>query len=139
MMTLSINARASEKKLASLEELRWKHRVILIFAREPHRSNALANLNEFEAEIEDRGIAWFVLDDSALHTNYDGNLENKLHKDLVAGYFTPLPTETAVRLIGKDGNVKSRSIDLDLEAMFGQIDRMPMRRAEMRSGNNGPG
>jgi hypothetical protein len=28
--------------------------------------------------------------------------------------------------------LKSRSTNLDLEATFGVIDRMPMRRAEMR-------
>lgn len=37
-----------------------------------------------------------------------------------------------VLLIGKDGGVKSRSSDLDLEATFGLIDQMPMRREEIR-------
>ena len=133
MVTLNIDAQASEEKPASLEDLRWKHRVILIFAREPSLSNALSNLDELKAEIEERDIAWFVLGDNTLHTNYDGELEDQLREELMASYFTPVPTETAVRLIGKDGTLKSSSIDLDLEATFGLIDRMPMRRAEMRS------
>jgi hypothetical protein len=137
MVTLNINAQASEEGPASLEDLRWKHRVILIFAREPYLSNALSNLDELKAEIEERDIAWFVLDDNTLHTNYDGKLDDQLREKLMDSYFTPVPTETAVRLIGKDGTLKSSSIDLNLEATFGLIDRMPMRREEMRSRSDG--
>ena len=137
MVTLNINAQASEERPASLEDLRWKHRVILIFAREPYLSNALSNLDELKAEIEERDIAWFVLGDNMLHTNYDGELDDQLREELMDSYFTPVPTETAVRLIGKDGTLKSSSIDLNLEATFGLIDRMPMRREEMRSRSDG--
>jgi len=133
MMTVNVNAQASKEKPASLEDFHWKYRVILIFAREPYMSNALSNLSELEKEIEERDIAWFVLDENTLHTNYGGKLEDQLREELMDSYFTPVPDETAVRLIGKDGTLKSRSIDLNLEATFGLIDRMPMRRAEMRT------
>ncbi|MBT8145472.1 MAG: DUF4174 domain-containing protein [Gammaproteobacteria bacterium] len=138
MMTVNFNAQAAEDELAGLQDLRWKYRVILIFAREPYISNALQNLDDFKAEIEARDIAWFVLGESTLDTNYDGKLDDQLREALMDSYFTPMPAETAVRLIGKDGTVKSRSIDLDLEATFGLIDQMPMRRAEMRSGSDDP-
>jgi hypothetical protein len=39
----------------------------------------------------------------------------------------------AMLLIGKDGGVKSREPSLDLDAIFGRIDAMPMRIREMRS------
>ncbi len=132
MMTINVNAQAPEGKLAGLEALRWQYRVILVLAHEPHMSNALANLAELEAEIEERDIAWFVLGGDTLHTNYAGTLDKKLRETLMDSYFTPVPAETAVLLVGKDGTVKSRSTDLDLEATFGLIDRMPMRREEMR-------
>jgi hypothetical protein len=132
MVSLNINTRASEEKQAGLEDLRWKYRVILIFAREPYFSNALSNLDEFKAEIEERDIAWFVLDDNSLHTNYVGKLDDQLREELMGSYFKPVPSETAVLLLGKDGAIKSRSTDLDLETTFGLIDQMPMRRAEMR-------
>ncbi|NNK97685.1 MAG: DUF4174 domain-containing protein [Xanthomonadales bacterium] len=138
MMTVNFNAQAAEDELAGLQDLRWKYRVVLIFAREPYISNALQNLDDFKAEIEARDIAWFVLGESTLDTNYDGKLDDQLREALMDSYFTPMPAETAVRLIGKDGTVKSRSIDLDLEATFGLIDQMPMRRAEMRSGSDDP-
>jgi len=132
MMMVNVNTQASEERPAGLQDLRWKYRVILIFANEPYLSNALTNLDEFKTEIEDRDIAWFVLGEDSLHTNYDGRLEDKLREALMDSYFTPVPAETAVRLIGKDGTVKSRSTNLDLEMTFGLIDQMPMRRAEVR-------
>ena len=138
MMTVNVNAQALEEKLAGLEGLRWQHRVILIFAREPYLSNSLSNLDELKAEIEERDIAWFALGDETLHTNYDGNLDENLREALMDSYFTPVPAETAVRLIGKDGTVKSRSTDLNLEGTFGLIDRMPMRREEMRRKSDDP-
>ena len=137
MMMVNVNARASEERPANLQDLRWNYRVILIFAREPCLSNALNNLAEFETEIEERDIAWFVLGDNTVHTNYDGRLEDTLRDELMDSYFTPMPVETVVRLIGKDGTLKSSSSDLDLEATFGLIDRMPMRRAEMRRKSDG--
>ena len=137
MVTLNINAQAPEEKPAGLEDLRWRYRVILIFAHEPQLSNALSNLDDLKAEIEERDIAWFVLDDNTLHTNYDGKLKHQLREELMASYFTPVPAETAVRLIGKDGTLKSRSIDLDLDATFGLIDQMPMGREEKRRKSDG--
>lgn len=138
-MSLNNNARASEEKLVGLDDLRWTFRVILIFAREPYMSNALNNLDEFKAEIDERDIAWFVLGDDLMHTNYDGEVADELREVLMDTYFRPMPTETAVRLIGKDGTLKECSTDLDLEATFGLIDRMPMRRTEMRSKSDDSG
>lgn len=132
VMTISVNAGALEEKPADLDDLRWKYRVILISAHEPYTSNALANLNELAAEIEERDIAWFVLGDNELRTNYKGKLIDMLREQIVDRYFTPVPIETAVLLIGKDGALKYRSSDLDIEATFGLIDQMPMRREEMR-------
>lgn len=132
VMTVSVNAGALEEKPADLDDLRWKYRVILISAHEPYTSNALANLNELAAEIEERDIAWFVLGDNELRTNYKGKLIDMLREQIVDRYFTPVPIETAVLLIGKDGALKYRSSDLDIEATFGLIDQMPMRREEMR-------
>jgi hypothetical protein len=138
LMAVSFNAGALEEKPAGLDDLRWKYRVILVSALEPYRSSALANLDEFAAQIEERDIAWFVLGDDELHTNLQGELAGMLRQQIVDRYFTPVPTETAVLLIGKDGTIKSRSSDLDLEATFGLIDRMPMRQAEMqRKGSDG--
>jgi len=51
MMMVNVNTQASEERPAGLQDLRWKYRVILIFANEPYLSNALTNLDEFKTEI----------------------------------------------------------------------------------------
>ena len=137
MTTLSDISQAGDNTLVDLDSLRWEYRVILVFAREPQASRAVLNLGDFAAGIEERDIAWFVLDEGTLRSNYEGTLSETLHEQLLNSYFTPAPSDTAVLLIGKDGGVKSRSSDLDLEATFGLIDQMPMRRQEMRRQRDG--
>jgi len=132
MMNASDDTNAGDRTLDDLESLRWQNRVILVYAREPLLGKAIANLEEYAAGIADRDIAWFALDGRALHTNYRGDVAEALQANLLSRYFTPAPADTAVLLIGKDGGVKSRSSDLDLEATFGLIDQMPMRRREMQ-------
>ena len=132
MMTVGESARAADTPLNDLDALRWSHRVILVFAPGPQASRAAANLGDFAAGIEDRDIVWFVLDGDTLRSNYHGTLGDTLPEQLLERYFSPRPAGTSVVLIGKDRGVKSRSADLDLEATFGLIDRMPMRRREMQ-------
>ena len=132
LMILSTDAKALEEQAIDLEDLRWKYRVILVSAHEPHTSKALTNLNELAAEIEERDIAWFVLSDDELHTNYKGKLNHTLREQIIDRYFTTVQNETSVLLVGKDGDLKSHSSDLNLEATFGLIDQMPMRREEIR-------
>lgn len=117
----------------TLADLRWNYRVILVFAPKPLADNAVSNLENHHAEIDERDIAWFVLTEDSLRSNFIGLLETDLRAQLVQRYFSPEPSDTAVVLIGKDGAVKSRTRDLDLEATFGLIDQMPMRLEEMRS------
>jgi hypothetical protein len=138
LMTSSDPAAAQGPGLADLGELRWKYRVILVFASEAEASSAVSNLEALAPGIEERDIAWFVLDGAALHTNHTASLDETLRERILERYFTPAPGDTAVLLIGKDGQVKSRSTDLDLEATFGLIDLMPMRRREMQREGEGP-
>ena len=132
MMTVSDNINASDKNLVGIDSLRWKYRVILVSARDILASNAVSNLEERAGDIEERDIAWFVLGNDALHTNYNGKLDENLREQLLESYFTPEQSDPTVLLIGKDGQIKSRSPDLDLEATFGLIDQMPMRQQEVR-------
>lgn len=61
---------------------------------------------------------WFELGEDTLHTNYDRTLDDKLRKTLMDSYFTPTPGETAVRLIGKDANLKRAHVP-------GASDKLP--------------
>lgn len=129
-----------------LEPLQWKHRVIVI--RLPKTDAAAAKSDEPEVDaktlakllethkgaIVDRDIIWFVAggepETNATNTQAITAILDKL-PDL------PRPEPGAglyAELIGKDGGTKGIQAGyLDLEKLFDQIDRMPMRRAEMRN------
>lgn len=124
---------AMDEVLTNLESLRWKNRVILVYATEVSSAeNAANNLAELAEGVAERDITWFVIQGEELGTNHAGNVDKKLREQLLDAYFDPTPVSTAVILIGKDGGVKSRSSDLDLEATFNLIDQMPMRVQEMQ-------
>lgn len=51
-------------------------------------------------------------------------------------YFNGADETTQVRLVGKDGGVKSKQSKLKRESIFALIDTMPMRRAEMQKSDS---
>lgn len=77
----------------------------------------------------DRDIVWFVLYRQTIKTNYEGQTSSELVDRIQEKY---LLRNHEVILIGKDGGVKERITKLDLERLFNDIDRMPMRQNEMQ-------
>jgi hypothetical protein len=128
-------AGAAGEALTTLESLRWANRIFLVYASAPGTDRAVEQLESFAAEIEDRQIAWFVLGDGRVRTNLEGPMDPAFEQHLKSRYFNPEPNGPVVVLIGKDGEVKSRLPNLDLDRLFAQIDSMPMRRQEMRDAN----
>jgi hypothetical protein len=113
-----------------LEPFEWEHRLILIRGTVDGRSGIKNSLMERRAAIEERHILWFLFAGDLVETNFDGSLPGDFAAKIdQAGYWQDAET---VLLIGKDGGVKARQATLDLEALFRDIDSMPMRRAEMR-------
>lgn len=70
-----------------------------------------------------------VFDESRTLTNYSGPLAPELQANTLETYRIE-PGQ--VILIGKDGGVKSRLDQMDLDVLFSDIDAMPMRRREMQ-------
>ncbi len=137
MMIASTHIPASDRALLGLDDLRWNYRVILVYATDSDWESALASLERLDAEVEDRDIAWFVIDDETMQSNLDGKLEEGLRAQILGRYFTPEPAETTLLLVGKDGTLKSIASGLEFEAAFGLIDQMPMRIEEMRRKSEG--
>jgi hypothetical protein len=121
-------AQASDSALLTeLTSLVWKYRIIVV--DEPqNEANTLALLNQYTAEINDRDIAWFILKEDSVLTNYPGKLAETF---LGRTRETYGPGESKVILIGKDGGIKSRLDRLNLKPIFTEIDAMPMRQYEM--------
>ncbi len=125
-MGVQANETAVLHDLASLE---WKNRIILINASY-NEENYLALLKKKSAEINDRHIIWFIINENEVLTNFEGKLsENFLNNTLMKYGFT----EGRSILIGKDGGIKSQLKFIDLETIFSKIDAMPMRQYEMKN------
>lgn len=116
--------------LESLDPLQWENRILLIHADADATASISEQLQQEKAGLNERHIAWFLINHESVQTNHDRTLSPALRGDLLDSLFES-PDITVV-LIGKDGGVKGTYQNLDLEAVFTRIDGMPMRRAEMR-------
>ncbi|MGD8556653.1 MAG: DUF4174 domain-containing protein [Chromatiales bacterium] len=121
------------KRLENLDILEWTHRIILISVDAEQKPDILQRLERDNADIDERHIAWFLLSDADILSNLDADLSPVLDQVIRKEYFRN--TKTGVVLIGKDGGVKYRDNALDLDEIYGRIDLMPMRRAEMAESN----
>lgn len=114
--------------LTDLGELRWQQRIIVI--NEPEAPQELiARLQDNAEALSERRLAWFLISGNELRSNYVGPVADELRKNILLRLD---PAVNDVILIGLDGGVKTRGDDIDLEALYGTIDSMPMRRSELR-------
>lgn len=128
LLCLSLSAHCTESaELSDLRSLQWHNRIILVNNLQNQHA-ALALFEKNKSEITDRDIIWFVLTGNEAHTNYQGALSEDFIAKTRASY--QIEPEK-IMLIGKDGGVKFLLDRLDLEAIFSEIDAMPMRQNEM--------
>ena len=129
LLCFSLSVQSTEPAtLSDLRLLRWKNRIILV--NNLHDQQAvLALFDNNKREINERDIVWFVMDGDVAHTNYQGALSG----DFIAKTRVSHQLESGkIMLIGKDGGVKFLLDRMDLEAIFKEIDAMPMRQNEMQ-------
>jgi len=111
---------------------RWENRVIVINGPTELVKKQVQVLEVDKPGMDDRDIVLFNL------TGQDSSLSPKTDFDVKEiQSFLKLDSKVfQFILIGKDGGVKLRSDKIiSLERVFGLIDSMPMRRAEMRRKN----
>ena len=116
--------------LESLNQLRWKNRILLVRDEPNCDKNHAAKLTTQEVEIDDRDLIWFIFCDHNITTNYTGLLSDNFASDINNTRFNQ--DNQSVILIGKDGGTKQSTNKLDLNSLFQLIDSMPMRQIEMR-------
>ena len=119
--------------------LRWQQRLVFVFATDESAAEAArSRLVDADTAIRERHITWFVVRDGDTASNHEGVLDPGLGGELERRYRRGGALQsTEVVLVGKDGGVKYRATALDLPAIFAEIDRMPMRRQEMRDSTSG--
>jgi hypothetical protein len=118
-----------------LSDYRWKNRLVLTFSRQESSVDRLRQHKELLADKDgllerDLLIFDFVQDKSVeelLHGRVFSSNDNIWRK------FSDKDSPFLVVLIGKDGTMKlRRERVLSKNELFGIIDAMPMRRAEMQ-------
>ena len=104
-----------------LEDFAWTHRPLLVFANSPDDINFESQVNMLKsniAELEERSVV--VLLDP------DPEAKSMLRKQV-------RPRGFVVILVGKDGQIKLRKpFPWDVRSLSRAIDKMPMRRQEMK-------
>lgn len=123
-----------------LERHQWQDRVILLFAERETDSvlqEQLTLLTENAAEVTDRDLVIYQIFRDEVK-NPGGKKLNGRQSDAFFKKYQVRRDGFTFILVGKDGGEKLRSEALvPLEKLFGRIDRMPMRRAEMRRKRDG--
>jgi len=119
-----------------LSEHRWKDRLVLLLSDDlanPELRKQQQILTGLNQELRDRKIVVYTVTPEFLYTGLKEmkkNRSNTLYRKYKKG-----KASFQVVLLGLDGGVKLReNREVKPEELFGLIDRMPMRRAELRNG-----
>ncbi len=125
---LLLSEMVQSQMLDDLSSLRWQNRIVMLNNIE-HQDAVLRSIENQQDEIKDRDIIWFMLSGHAVQSNYVGDLAEDFAALLRDQYQL---SAGQVILIGKDGGLKSSFDGINLNAIFSDIDAMPMRQREMQ-------
>lgn len=118
----------------------WQHRVVLLLSPDAEEAAFRQQLDLWTAqpeEVTDRDLVLYQIFPDAGTGPGGAPLPPETLRLLIHKY-GPVP-EKGLKfvLIGKDGTVKTeREAAVPMQELFGCIDQMPMRRAEMRRRKN---
>lgn len=135
-MSENTNAEAGSSTPFSMERYAWENRPLLVFAPSPDDDRYQKQKRIVEKAMEgfrERDMVFIrvLSSDDGTSRAGDRTLRASEAGDL-RETFDVHPDAFAVLLVGKDTTVKRRSTEpVSAEALFQQIDRMPMRQREM--------
>lgn len=119
-----------------LSEHRWKDRLVLLLTDDLNNSELRKQqqaLTGLKQELKDRKIVIYTVTPEFLYTSLKEKKKN--HNYTLYRKYKKGKASFQVVLLGLDGGVKLReNRAVESEELFGLIDRMPMRRAELRNG-----
>ncbi len=112
----------------NLKDLKWKNRVLVVVTNDKEEINDLLSVHIIELTEREFVIIQFdgensYIDDKLMSKRFSHSLKKKL-KDI--------PEEVYLILIGKDGQIKNLyAKNTNLNEIFSDVDKMPMRMNEM--------
>ena len=120
-------------EIGHLSDLKWEKRIIIIIDDENFIFNK--RIEKYRREIEERemSIIFFnkniaYLDNKIISKKFSNSVEKKIKK---------INPHHRLILIGKDGGVKNSYLfETKLDKIFYDVDRMPMRRYEVKKRNS---
>ena len=116
-------------QIGHLSDLKWEKRIIIIVDDENFEFNNRAKKYQKELEERDISIIFYnkgiaYLDNKIISDRFSKSVEKKI-KSRKSRY--------SLILVGRDGGVKNTYLyETELRAIFNDIDKMPMRKYEMR-------
>lgn len=121
----------------------WKNRIVVVVAENSDNQLFKDQLQVFEQTAEgmkDRKIVVYAIQQASYQQlNYDSKTSEMKGQKSTALYqqFKEKEKDFRVILIGLDGGQKfEKDEPISSEELFSQIDRMPMRRSELRRRND---
>ena len=121
-----------------LSQFRWKNRLLFLFAPDgghPFFVHLHQSLGIQKTETLERDLIIFEIFEFGSSRMNSEFIEPMITRAL-REKFRATPGEFTVILIGKDGGIKLKRHDrTELKDIFGLIDSMPMRQAEMQKKN----
>lgn len=130
LFIFSLSIQAKEViMLTDLSPLKWKNRIIVVNTVN-NKDSILKRFEQHAAEINERDIVWFIMQNGTVDTNFNGDIADDFVSNTTQKYKIE---QGKVILLGKDGAIKSIRGSINLEAIFSEIDMMPMRKIEMQS------
>ena len=130
---LLAGASVQAQPLRSLDELAWTQRILLLFSGHADVQLLHDTLDQHKSGLDERHMAWFIISEDGLRTNFSGDISPEFHTRLQQRWMRSAHDWPQVILIGKDGGAKLRSRTLDVGQVFDLIDGMPMRQFEMKN------
>jgi len=95
----------------------------------------IKSLHSHQVGLTERDLIIFSVFDQEC-SNLDGNEIDDISAERIRNDFSDQKEAYSIFLIGKDGGVKLHKNQLlDIDELFNAIDRMPMRKREMRDGS----
>jgi len=121
-----------------LSQFQWENRLLFLFAEDsndPLFRDLQSQIRAQKAEVDDRDLIVFEVPAKGPARMGTKPL-NRQQADSIRNHFDITSNNFSLILVGKDGGIKLKREDrVDLNAVFGLIDSMPMRQNEMRQKN----
>lgn len=129
LLVFAMAQNANAKSFKDVKQLKWQNRVLILWSQDVDSTYADVTA-EHTAALNDRDLIVFVVDETSLRTNFEGDLNDSFGASLRERY----PQEKAnFFLLGKDGGLKRYGQEFSAREIFAVIDSMPMRMRELDS------